>query len=427
MKKYIKTCKKTCGVLVVLLAVCFFTICLCALLPNEPIQRHVLDSCEQLSREGLYREFLGFKLFQMDNYTDTIMLFESVSIDEKAPICSTMSNKIYKSEDYFNLVGDLKNYLEGNMDGLKEFEYSRYWHGYLVILRPLLEFFNYQQIRIINYFTFMALLMVLLTSIWKSIGKKECVIFLFSQIVVSLPLIPYNLQFSWTFYIAYIASLLIICKEKRHKNSEYFIYMFFFVIGGLTSFIDLLVTPIITVGLPLTILQVMRKDETTQKKLVRIIGVSIAWAVGFAFIWGAKWIIGSWITGTNIVSDAINQMFIRTTGSTWKGMELTVSNIVSFVFATLQARHLLILLVILVVVALMAYVLCMKNAKTFIENSWLLLIACMPLVWYFVLREHSIQHGWFTWRALVVTLFAGILFVWNTCNVKAGVSKIKRR
>lgn len=284
MKTYIKTC----CVVVLLLAVCYLGMCLCSVLPNEPIQRHVLESCEQLSKEGLYPKFFGFKLFQMDNYTDTIMLFESVSIDEKDPVRSVMSNKIYKSEEYFNLVGDLKNYLKGNIEGLEEFEYSRYWHGYLVILRPLLEFFNYKQIRVINYIGLIALLIALLISIWVNIGKKECVIFLISQIAVSLPLIPYNLQFSWTFYIAYISSLLLICREKRCTNKEYFIYMFFFIIGGLTSFIDLLVTPIITVGLPLTILLVKRTGEIIQKKFTRIIGVSVVWGIGFAFIWGGK-------------------------------------------------------------------------------------------------------------------------------------------
>lgn len=423
MKTYIKTC----CVVVLLLAGCYLGMCLCSVLPNEPIQRHVLESCEQLSKEGLYPKFFGFKLFQMDNYTDTIMLFESVSIDEKDPVRSVMSNKIYKSEEYFNLVGDLKNYLKGNIEGLEEFEYSRYWHGYLVILRPLLEFFNYKQIRVINYIGLIALLIALLISIWVNIGKKECVIFLISQIAVSLPLIPYNLQFSWTFYIAYISSLLLIRREKRCTNKEYFIYMFFFIIGGLTSFIDLLVTPIITVGLPLTILLVMRTGEIIQKKFTRIIGVSVVWGIGFAFIWGAKWIIGSWITGTDIVSDAINQIFIRTTGSTWKGMELSIPNIVSFIFATLKMHNLLIPFIILVVVAVIAYVLCMKDIDTFMKNCWLLFIACMPLAWFFVLREHSIQHGWFTWRALTVTIFAGLLFVWNTCDVKVGIRRIRRR
>ena len=423
MKKGIKACT----VAILLFTFCFCSICLSALLPNKPIQRHVLDSCEQLSDEGLYPKFFGFKLFQMDNYTDTIMLFESVSIDETAPVQSIMSNKMYKSEDYFSLVEDLSNYLQGNMNDLEEIEYSRYWHGYLIILRPLLEFFNYQQIRVLNYIIFLALFFVLSVCIWKNIGKRECVIFLVSQITVSLPLIPYNLQFSWTFYIAYIASLLIIRREKCCTNSEYFIYMFFFVVGGLTSFIDLLVTPIITVGLPLIFLLSMRNHEMVQKKVVRIMGVSVAWSIGFAFIWGAKWIVGSWITGSDVVSDAMNQMFIRTTGSTWKGMELTVSNIVNFLFATLQAHHILIPLIIFVVVALTAYVLCVKNTKTIIENSWLLIIACMPLVWCFVLREHSIQHGWFTWRMLVISLFAGILFIWNTCDVKVGIGKIKRR
>lgn len=423
MKKGIRACKVT----ILLFIFCLCSICLSSLLPNRPIQKHVLDSCEQLSKEGLYPKVLGFKLFQMDNFTDTIMLFESVSVDEKAPISTVMSNTIYISDNFFSLISDLKNYLEGNMDGLKKIEYSRYWHGYLVIIRPLLIFFSYQQIRIINYIAFIVLFITLLISIWKNIGKKECVIFLFSQILVSLPFIPYNLQFSWTFYIAYAASLLLIRREKCCTNSEYAIHTFFFIVGGLTSFIDLLVTPIITVGLPVTFLLIMRIDEKVYKKIVRIIGVSVAWSIGFAFIWGSKWVISSWITGRNVVSDAMDQMFIRTIGSSWNGMELTILNIIDFIVTILKAYHLLIPLIGFGVLSIIGYVLCMKNIKAFFENCWLLLIASMPLVWFFVLREHSLQHGWFTWRALTVTVFAIVLFVWNTCSVKVGIKKIRRK
>lgn len=46
-------------------------------LPGGPVREHLKDSAQTVIDEGLYSLFLGFKLFQMDNYTDTIMLMEA--------------------------------------------------------------------------------------------------------------------------------------------------------------------------------------------------------------------------------------------------------------------------------------------------------------------------------------------------------------
>ena len=54
-------------------------------LPGEPVRDHVYDSAAKIAGEGLYPEYLNFKLFQMDNYTDTIMLTEAASADEAPP------------------------------------------------------------------------------------------------------------------------------------------------------------------------------------------------------------------------------------------------------------------------------------------------------------------------------------------------------
>ncbi|MCM0267086.1 hypothetical protein, partial [Bacteroides fragilis] len=35
-----------------------------------------------------------------------------------------------------------------------------------------------------------------------------------------------------------------------------------------------------------------------------------------------------------------------------------------------------------------------------------------------VLRNHSIQHGWFTWRAGLLTIFSLLLFVYYTVDIK---------
>ena len=50
----------------------------------------------------------------------------------------------------------------------------------------------------------------------------------------------------------------------------------------------------------------------------------------------------------------------------------------------------------------------------------------MTPVWFIVLRTHSIQHGWFTWRALGLTLFSGMAFLYYSCDIRAVGRRIKR-
>ena len=48
------------------------------------------------------------------------------------------------------------------------------------------------------------------------------------------------------------------------------------------------------------------------------------------------------------------------------------------------------------------------------------------LVVVIVLRTHSIQHGWFTWRALGLTVFAGLAFLYYCCDVRQIAKRLKR-
>ena len=66
----------------VTLAALFVLLLAAYALPGEPVRDHVYDSAVKIAGEGLYPEYLNFKLFQMDNYTDTIMLTEAASADE---------------------------------------------------------------------------------------------------------------------------------------------------------------------------------------------------------------------------------------------------------------------------------------------------------------------------------------------------------
>ena len=46
-------------------------------------------------------------------------------------------------------------------------------------------------------------------------------------------------------------------------------------------------------------------------------------------------------------------------------------------------------------------------------------------VWLALLRPHSIQHGWFTWRSLTVSIFAGLAFFYYSCGIRAGLRRLR--
>ena len=129
------------------LAILFVLLLAAYALPGERVRQHVYDSARTIQNEGLYPEYLGFKLFQMDNYTDTLMLFEAASADELPPLQAMMTNTAYNVDNFETLADDLAWYIEKDWStgaqrtdapALEPFSYARYWHGYLIWLRPLL-------------------------------------------------------------------------------------------------------------------------------------------------------------------------------------------------------------------------------------------------------------------------------------------------
>ena len=54
------------------------------------------------------------------------------------------------------------------------------------------------------------------------------------------------------------------------------------------------------------------------------------------------------------------------------------------------------------------------------------LCALMTPAWFIVLRTHSIQHGWFTWRALGLTVFAGLAFLYYACDLRAARRRLQK-
>ena len=85
--------------------------------PADRCGPHLTDSAATIVEEGLYPSYFGFKLFQMDNYTDTLMLMEAASADESDPLTAMMTNTAYNVDNFETLGQDLATYLEAPRGG----------------------------------------------------------------------------------------------------------------------------------------------------------------------------------------------------------------------------------------------------------------------------------------------------------------------
>ena len=156
------------------------------------------------------------------------------------------------------------------------------------------------------------------------------------------------------------------------------------------------------------------------------VGGSLCWGTGYALCWAGKWALAGAVTGTNGLADALHQAEVRTTADTWHGMELTWRNIFGFLYDTLNSHHLFwpALAVLAVLIAL--FVLSIRSKTALVRALPLALTTCMTPAWFVLLRTHSIQHGWFTWRALGLTVFAGLAFLYYACDLRAARRRLQK-
>ena len=110
-------------------------------LPVKPIQEHVRVSVDAFLEEGdnpfVLPEYKGSSL---DNTTDAIMLGNAVYQSELPAYQAAMkAGRAELDNEHTQLA--LKKYLDQDL-GLTLTSYERYWHGYLVVLKPLLLVFN---------------------------------------------------------------------------------------------------------------------------------------------------------------------------------------------------------------------------------------------------------------------------------------------
>lgn len=195
MKKIGKTVLKYIIIYISMLILFLLLLTSASLIPSNKIKENVEETTKILNEQTNANMIpirgwsIGF-----DNYTDALMINTAYSIDSKAPFYSAMvarknyipgatqitfadrTGDVGRASKYpyeLDQVGELNDIINGEVN--EAFEYARYWHGYLVLLRPALVFFNISQIRIIITVILILLLIALLILLIKNVNFLSAV------------------------------------------------------------------------------------------------------------------------------------------------------------------------------------------------------------------------------------------------------------
>ena len=272
-----KLLKYTCTILVLIL-IYLSTLYVTSLIPASSLKTKVSESAEILAKQGnnfFIRIAYKNRYIKFDNYTDALMINTAYSIDSKSPLISSLvcrknyipgTTKIeyqdtiseLKSASKYseiNQVAELNDTVNGDIE--ESFEYGRYWHGYLILLRILLCIFNITEIRILFILLFLVLGTTLLLLINKKINIWVMLVFLTAFISVEYLYIGVSLQGSSIFFITMLASIILIYRYDKIRDFS----LLFLIIGSLTSFFDFLTVPLLTLGIPFTIFFLIKRTR----------------------------------------------------------------------------------------------------------------------------------------------------------------------
>lgn len=383
------------------------------LLPTGRMKSHIAESDETFNYEGIYPMIIqGYKCTQLDNYTDGLMYTTAIYPGSGDTLRDMLENPRIEYDDVNMVQGmnDYANDVQGRESHQYEITYGRYWHGYLVILKTLLLFLNVSEIRMLNLMMQGTLFCILLYLVRKRIGAVYQIPLLLMEAVLKPIVLPLSLQYSWVYYVGILSAIVFLIKEQWQSKS---IFLLFLVTGMITSYVDLLTYPLITLGLPMMVflLRWQKKDGTWRKKLLYFMGNSMFWGIGYAVMWGSKWILNSIFTNGNIFENVRTEIEIRLS-NTGEAQEIfTAGMVLQKNYDVIKQFPFQLLWIAFLIFVVVYYIVEKRRKKIEKINSNQLLnvlpwlgLSIIPLAWIAVMGNHSWVHYWFTYRELSVTV-----------------------
>lgn len=403
------------------------------LIPQKDIKEQTKNSAEYLNDLELFPNIKdGMFNTKQDNYADSILLNILYYLDLSEPIISILESRYYRD---FELEVN-ENLLKAvSVNPTSNLEYSRYWHGSIVIIRPLLILMNIKQIRSLLFFTvviILAICIALLFKIKKMKGYAWCL--LVGCIVIKIWMLAYSLEYVMSFLIMSV-TLLAVLINHSYKNKEDITSSIFVVAGVSTCFVDFLTTETLPFTVPmLTLIILSSKDGTfisCSSSLKKVIKYGIEFGLSYTLMFLAKWLLGALFLGSNILKDALSSVMERTVGEVHIGQTSLSPRITTFQkisgaiwrnigclypFKNSISLKMVVLIFIITCLFIFSFIY-LFHINYYLELGLVIgFISLIPILRFLILSNHSYIHYFFTYRSLLVFVIGILYYIWICCK-----------
>ncbi len=390
----------------------FVALCVVYMLPTAPMKENVKSAYDLFMDERVYHDWSNNVEFtRLDGYTDMIMYGTAIYEGNEGVVSEALLNR--RMDKRGEEAMDLADYLSGKPGTYEPQSYERYWHGYLIWLKPLLLFMHPRNIRIFNMIVQFIMLAYLLRLMTTQLQGH-----FFVPVVVGILLLnPIStamcLQYSSIYYISIISAIIELRYSELLQKKLYF-SLFYLTIGICVAYFDFLTYPPIACCIPLLFYIAIRgnsdKDAYEQSRIESIIRAGSYWGFGYIGIWMIKWILPLLI-GVNQFAELTEEIEYRSDLSSQSFCGLLIDKLRVITIKPILVMFLFVFVYMIVDIGKGKI---SKKGVKFVgipieKMLSYVMIGLIPLAWYFLARQHS-SHT-FAYRDIVGTIMAALFIL----------------
>lgn len=208
-----KTVFKHIAIFILTLLILWVGLILSALIPNALIKDNMTESALSYREKPEFSYESGRPLYSVaDNYADTILLGVSWNMGNGSPLISSVNTAYNDGSDYGENAG---LYLSVTQNDPPNTDYTRYWHGSAMFIRPLHLFMSVSGIKMLGFVTAVILALVCAVLLVRRRQLAIAVAFILSLTAVQIWNIRLSLEYQPSFIISLIMCILFLSYDGK--------------------------------------------------------------------------------------------------------------------------------------------------------------------------------------------------------------------
>jgi hypothetical protein len=291
------------------------------------------------------------------------------------------------------------------------YEYFRYWHGGAAVMRPAVAVLGVTVTRVLAAVG----VAVAACALWRVTARRVGALgasALLAPIVLATDLVDLHqmLVHAIGMIVALGAAALLVARLPADAPVTSFALAGFASGGAFLFFADL-TNPDAAWSLSVVGAAIVCAPLARRAAAVRVAAATGGWLAGFAWLWFTKWVVAAAVVGFTTVRRSVGGQIGERLDADVDGMSNDRTAGLARAWREwwdLPATG-PVVAALVVTAAVVVVVRRREVAATWAPRLLIAAPALIPVVWHLVMRNHTLVHGWFTYRSFAVAFGAVLL------------------